>query len=286
MIAKKEIPLPPVLGLREEVSEVLPLVLESGRIALRYYTPDMQVDYKGKDDPVTQADREINAYIVEHLRRRFPQDGILAEESADRPEERLSRRRLWCIDPLDGTREFTERVDQWCIMVGLAVAGTATFGVVYSPSTDVLMVGLVSEGAWLWDGTRWHTLRVSDVRDPREATIAVSRSHRSDLLDEIIRSLGIRREIRHGSVGMKISLLAQRRADLYIHPTPGTKEWDLCAPEAILHAAGGQMTDMYGRPFRYNKPDPRNPHGVVASNGHLHRFALDAVRGVVTTRNE
>ncbi|NPA91841.1 MAG: 3'(2'),5'-bisphosphate nucleotidase CysQ, partial [Chloroflexi bacterium] len=250
MIAKKEIPLPPVLGLREEVSEVLPLVLESGRIALRYYTPDMQVDYKGKDDPVTQADREINAYIVDHLRRRFPQDGILAEESADRPEERLSRRRLWCIDPLDGTREFTERVDQWCIMVGLAVAGTATFGVVYSPSTDVLMVGLVSEGAWLWDGNRWHTLRVSDVRDPREATIAVSRSHRSDLLDEIIRSLGIRREIRHGSVGMKISLLAQRRADLYIHPTPGTKEWDLCAPEAILHAAGGQMTDMYGRPFR------------------------------------
>ncbi len=277
-ITQPVLPLPPIWGFQQEMAQALRLVLESGSIALKYYTPDLVVEYKGEDDPVTQADREINAFLVQNLRSAFPQDGILAEESADDPAARVGRRRLWCVDPLDGTREFTEQVDQWSIMVGLAVAGTATLGVVYSPPRHLLLAGLVSEGAWVWQDDRWQPVHVSSVRDPREATIAVSRSHRSDKVDALIAALGIQREIRHGSVGMKIALLALGQADVYVHPTPGTKEWDLCAPEAILHAAGGYMTDMYGRPFRYNKPDPRNPYGIVASNGYLHQPVLEALR--------
>ena len=268
------LPLPPILSFRREMEETLRLVLAAGPLALRYYTPDMVVEYKGEDDPVTQADREVNAFLVRGLRSAFPDDGILAEESADDPTTRLGRRRLWCVDPLDGTREFTERVDQWSIMVGLAVAGTATLGVVYSPPRDLLLAGIISEGAWVWDEDGWRPLRVSSVDDPGRAVMAVSRSHRSDKVDALMAALGIRREIRHGSVGMKIALLALQKADVYVHPTRGTKEWDLCAPEAILHAAGGMMTDLYGRPFRYNKPDPANPYGIVASNGYLHPIVL------------
>lgn len=267
-----------LVSFREEVEAMLEIARAAGEIAMRHYAGAIEVDFKGYKDPVTAADREINAFIVDRLREAFPGDAVLAEESADEPEKRLGNRRLWCVDPLDGTQEFTEHVDQWAIMIGLAVAGMATAGVVYCPPRDLLMIGVVSEGAWAWEGEQWQPLHVSEVRDPRAATIAVSRSHRSDKVDAIMRALGITREIRHGSVGMKVSLLATRQADLYIHPTPGTKEWDLCAPEAILRAAGGEMTDMYGRPLRYNKPDPRNPHGLVASNGYLHVAALEAVR--------
>lgn len=269
----------PSTAFREELSRVLPMVVDAGEIALRYYKSQVTVDYKAPKDPVTDADREINALLVGELRRAFPDDAILAEESADVPEMRVHRRRLWCVDPLDGTQEFTERVDhQWAIMVGLAVAGMAALGVVYPPTRNALYVGIVSEGAWAWEDDRWRLLRVSEVRDPREATVAVSRSHRSERVDRVLAELGIQREIRHGSVGMKVTLLATRAADVYIHPTPGTKEWDLCAPEAIVKAAGGEMTDMFGRPLRYNKPDPRNPHGLVATNGYLHRAVLEAIR--------
>lgn len=270
----------PMSSLRREFEVMLDLAWQAREIAFRYYTPEMKVDYKGVDDPVTQADREINDLIVSGLRDVFPTDGVLSEEATDAPEERLGKRRLWCVDPLDGTREYTERLPQWAIMIGLAVGGSALAGVVYSPARELTLIGVVSEGAWVWEDT-WRPLQVSTVRDPREATMAVSRSHRSAYVDAIMRELGITREIPHGSVGMKISLLAMQQADLYVHPTKGTKEWDLCAPEAILVAAGGQMTDMYGRPFRYNKPDPRNPYGVVASNGYLHHVALEAVRKVI-----
>jgi len=276
----------PLLSFQPEVEEALSLALRAGEVALRYYTPDMQVDYKGEGDPVTKADRAINTLLVNALHERFPEDGILAEESADEPEKRVSRRRLWCIDPLDGTREFTERIDQWAIMIGLAVAGMATVGVVYPPSLRYVLVGVVSEGAWMWRDGRWHALQVSDVHDPRQATIAVSRSHRSPLLDAIIEKMGIRREIRHGSVGMKVGLLATQKADLYIHPTRGTKEWDLCAPEAILRAAGGQMTDVWGCPLQYNKPNPDNPLGLIASNGLLHAAAVEATKAVLSATAE
>ncbi len=272
----------PVTGLRTEISRVLPLVVEAGNTALRYYAGDIQVHFKGQGDPVTLADRDINAFLVQGLRHAFPEDAVLAEESADEPATRVHHRRLWCVDPLDGTQEFTEHVDhQWAIMVGLAVSGTAVLGLVYPPTCGQLLLGVTSEGAWLWDDGKWRPLQVSDVRDPGQATIAVSRSHRSQRIDAIIRHMGIRQEVRYGSVGMKVSLLATRQADVYIHPTPGTKEWDLCAPEAILKAAGGEMTDMFGRPLRYNKPDPANPHGLVASNGYLHAAALEAVRQTV-----
>ena len=269
----------PLVSFRAEVEAMLEIARAAGEIAMRHYAGVIDVEYKGHKDPVTAADREINTFIVHRLREAFPEDAVLAEESADEPEKRMDNRRLWCVDPLDGTQEFTEHIDQWAIMIGLAVAGMATAGVVYCPPRDLLMVGVVSEGAWAWQEGEWRRLHVSDVRDPRQATIAVSRSHRSDKVDAIMRAPGITREIRHGSVGMKVSLLATQQADLYVHPTPGTKEWDLCAPEAILRAAGGDMTDMYGRPLRYNKPDPRNPHGLVASNGYLHAAALEAVRG-------
>jgi 3'(2'), 5'-bisphosphate nucleotidase len=87
----------------------------------------------------------------------------------------------------------------------------------------------------------------------------------------------VKEEIRRGSVGVKVGLIANRECDLYIHLSPRTKQWDICAPEIILREAGGKFTDLFGRPFNYNTSDPRNPNGIVATNGAAHEQVIKSL---------
>ncbi len=100
--------------------------------------------------------------------------------------------------------------------------------------------------------------------------LVASRSHRDPLVDAVCRQLGVTQDRPSGSVGLKVGLLATGQCDLYIHPSPGLKEWDTCAPDAILRAAGGAISDAWGRPLRYNKSDVRQRQGLAASNGAIH----------------
>jgi 3'(2'), 5'-bisphosphate nucleotidase len=93
-------------------------------------------------------------------------------------------------------------------------------------------------------------------------------------------ALGITDVRPSGSVGVKCGLIAQGERDLYVHPVPYLKEWDTCAPEAILRQAGGDVTDCLGEPLRYNKPDPRQPHGIVACGPGLLDGVLATIRPV------
>jgi 3'(2'), 5'-bisphosphate nucleotidase len=108
-----------------------------------------------------------------------------------------------------------------------------------------------------------------------------SRSHRKQIVDDIRRALRITSERRTGSVGLKVGQIARQLADIYIHPSPGCKEWDICAPEAVLRAAGGQITDCWGNPLQYNKRDVRAHNGVIASNGTIHKRIIDTVTNIV-----
>ena len=101
-----------------------------------------------------------------------------------------------------------------------------------------------------------------------------------DCRDTIRRRLRITSERVSGSVGLKVGLIARQLADLYIHPSPGCKEWDLCAPHAILEAAGGTMTDCWGNPITFNNRDVRAHNGLVATNGQVHARIIDAVSKV------
>jgi 3'(2'), 5'-bisphosphate nucleotidase len=110
--------------------------------------------------------------------------------------------------------------------------------------------------------------------------MAISRSHLSTTTDAIRRELGIDRTVQTGSIGIKVGLLCERLADVYVQGR-GTSLWDTCGPEAILHAAGGRMTDAAGVPFRYNVEETRNLGGVIASNGVLHDRVLNATAVVM-----
>lgn len=260
----------------KELDVACTLVREAGAIVLQYYHRDYTVDLKHAREPVTQADKASNEYITGQLRERFPEDGILAEESRD-DLSRLQRRRVWLIDPMDGTREFIDKIGQFAVMIGLVEDGEPVLGAVYQPTTDALFFALRNGGAFMRQKD-WQTrLRVSDIAEPRHMRLVVSRSHRSPLVDAMKEALGISQEVSSGSVGLKVGLLAQNKSDLYLHPNSKTKEWDTCAPQVILQEAGGVFTDCWGEPLNYNKEDVYNARGFVASNGKAHAEIIERI---------
>ncbi|HHB91317.1 MAG TPA: 3'(2'),5'-bisphosphate nucleotidase CysQ [Anaerolineae bacterium] len=257
------------IDLDQTLAQVEAIVREAGAILRKFHDQPDHVDWKGENDPVTAADRAVNTFLVERLHAAFPDFGILAEESKD-DLSRLEKDAIWCIDPLDGTKEFIARNGEFSIMVGLALDELAVLGVVYQPVKDFMYSGIRTEGAWLTTPQGRTELHVSDIDDPARMRLVVSRSHRNPIVDDIKQALGISQERISGSVGLKCGLIARGEADLYLHPAPGIKEWDTCAPEAILFGAGGRLTDCWGRPLLYNQPDVHRHFGLVASNDTIH----------------
>jgi 3'(2'), 5'-bisphosphate nucleotidase len=260
--------------MKTELQNAEDLAVRAGAILLKHYGQKTSVAWKGKNDPVTAADLEASRFIVDELRALFPADGILCEEEQD-DLLRLSSPRVWVIDPMDGTKEFIARRGEFVVMIGLAIDGEARLGVVYQPTEDKLYSGAMGYGAFLSHNGLRTQLRVSAEGDPTRATIALSRSHLSGNTEAIRKHLGIHRSIQTGSIGIKVGLVCEAVADVYVQGR-GTSLWDTCGPEAIIHAAGGRMTDAAGQPFRYNVEDVRNLRGVVATNGVLHDRVVEA----------
>ena len=256
------------MAMKTELETIKDLSLRAGAILLKHYAETTSVIWKGKNDPVTAADLEVSRFLVEELRKRFPADAILCEEEQD-DLKRLTSSRVWVIDPMDGTKEFIARRGEFAVMVGLAVEGEARLGVVYQPTQDKLYSGEIGHGAHLTQAGAERSLHVSPEDDPVTATMAISRSHLSTSTETIRKKLGIEHTIQTGSIGIKVGLLCEGRAQVYVQGR-GTSLWDTCGPEAILHAAGGRLTDASGDPIRYNVEEVRNLRGVIATNGILH----------------
>ncbi len=263
-----------------ELSVALELAREAGAAILDVYDGPFEIEQKagaGDLEPVTQADRIANEIIVQRLGREFPEDGILAEESID-TKRRLGKSRVWMVDPLDGTTGFIEGNGDFAVQIGLAEAGECVLGVVYQPLTGILYRAVRSGGAWVErPETEPERARVSNHTDLATMRLAASRSHRSPRMDRVVQSFGVKQEVRRGSVGIKVGLIVEQQCDLYVHLSPRTKQWDTCAPEIILQEAGGKLSDLFGRPLRYNSPEVQNRNGIVASNGVAHGQIIAAL---------
>jgi 3'(2'), 5'-bisphosphate nucleotidase len=262
-----------------EIQVATELARAAGAVLLEhYYSPflvEQKVNALDEVEEVTAADREANELIVTRLQKEFPADGILAEESTD-SEHRLEKDRVWLIDPMDGTKNFIARDGDFAVQIGLAVGGESVIGVVYQPVRGVLYRAARDRGAWMEAGDKPATrMSVSRQTKPGEMILASSRSHRSSRMDRVVSAFGFKDEMRRGSVGVKIGLIAEQLADLYLHLSPSTKQWDTCAPEAILAEAGGRLTDLFGEPLRYNGVRIDNRNGIVATNGAAHDMVIE-----------
>jgi 3'(2'), 5'-bisphosphate nucleotidase len=251
--------------------------LEAAALVVTLKDRPLEVQHKSGGEPVSKADLESSDLIVRRLRQAFPGDAVLSEELPD-DGARLGNPRVWMIDPIDGTRDFLRGESGYAVMVGLCCEGRPVVGAVMQPETGTTWLGAPGLGAWKErPGGARESLAVSTVARPNQIRLVSSKSNRSDYYRRFCQSLGITDELSLGSVGLKMSAIAEGSRDLYVYPGSQTKIWDSCAPEAILTAAGGRVTDTDGIPLSYQEARLQNPRGLVASNGLVHAQALAAI---------
>jgi myo-inositol-1(or 4)-monophosphatase len=239
--------------------------LSAAAAAIRPYTPGA-VDYDEKSsrgDPVTAADLAANEVLLGML----PKDGEgwLSEETADSPE-RLRHRRVWVVDPLDGTREFVDGIPEWCISVGLVEEGEPVAGGILSPSTDQLILGSRETGVTL-NGV---PAGLTDRTGLPGATVLASRSEWKRGEWDRFESAAFRIEP-CGSVAFKLGQVAAGLADATWTLVP-KHEWDVAGGAALVMAAGGTLLHADGSRPRFNRPDPKLPDFLAAREELLREF--------------
>jgi 3'(2'), 5'-bisphosphate nucleotidase len=252
----------------------------ASELVMRVYAEaDVGEEMKGPNDPVTRADKEANAYILESLGASLPGIPIVAEESDPSTFQGFeSAGSVLFVDPVDGTRDFIAKNGEFCVMIGLAEEGRATVGVVLCPTfAGARQTYGAAEGIGsflIGDDDSRTPLTISGVADLSRVRCAVSRFHRSRNVDAKLSSLGCKELVPVGSSGIKGVLVANGGVELYAHPSRGkVKLWDACAPDAIVRVAGGVFTDGKGVPFDYRGPVAQG-QGTLSANAALHAVAL------------
>ncbi|MBD9373363.1 3'(2'),5'-bisphosphate nucleotidase CysQ [Rhizobium sp. ARZ01] len=229
--------------------------IDAGKAILAVYDAGPTVAYKDDQSPVTEADERAEAIILAQLAAAFPDIPVVAEESvAAGRVPNIAGGRFFLVDPLDGTREFIDRRDEFTVNIALIDDGTPVAGVVYAPALRIAFSGAVGHAEKIEFGPDFSILgrRAIGCRTRGDKlTAVVSRSHSDPQTDVFLERNGISD---HRSVGssLKFCLLAEGLADVY--PRFGrTMEWDTAAGDAILRAAGGRLSQPDGSPFIYGK---------------------------------
>ncbi|MBK8177710.1 MAG: 3'(2'),5'-bisphosphate nucleotidase CysQ [Planctomycetes bacterium] len=222
------------------------------------------------------GDQAADGYLRGLLEGRCPGDGVLSEETAD-SSVRLSKSRVWIVDPLDGTKEYGQRREDWAVHVALCIDGQCALGAVALPASGAVLWGVCLPGqerAGLDQGTGQSLLR-GDSPGPAAPRMVVSRSHTPEWTSRFASLLGVGEQQPVGSVGFKVSRLLLGHADVYVHKK-GLKEWDTCAPEAVARALGWSVCRLRGDAHRYNQKDPKN-HELVVCRPALKARVLEAL---------
>lgn len=268
--------------IKMDLDYVLPAIdaaLRAGNQILSIYNDpesDFEVECKADNSPLTIADRKAHSVIVEELKSTpYP---ILSEEGKHLPyAERKDWKKLWIVDPLDGTKEFIKRNGEFTVNIALVAASIPVLGVIYLPVKKELYFAVENEGAYKIsnisdrNGKKWEDLVASaqplPVKDDRNAFVIVaSRSHLTPETEEYIHQMKaqhVRVELISCGSSIKICRVAEGKADVYPRFAP-TMEWDTAAGHAIARAAGMEIYQVdKNMPLQYNKEDLLNPWFIV-----------------------
>ncbi|CAH2254131.1 3 (2),5 -bisphosphate nucleotidase 1 [Pelobates cultripes] len=268
----------------EKAATITRNVMSSGDLGI--------VEKTGANDLQTAADRLVQKSICASLARKFPQITLIGEE--DLPLEEVDEELfetgyseeilkhtcpnqysnikeedlvVW-VDPLDGTKEYTEGLlDHVTILIGIAYEGKAIAGVINQPYYNYQAGNNAVLGRTIWGvlGIGSFGFELKEVPDGKHI-ITTTRSHSSKQVNDCIAAINPDKVIRVGGAGNKIIQLIEGQASAYVFASPGCKKWDTCAPEAVLHAVGGKLTDIHGNPFEYHKDVKHmNSAGVLAT---------------------
>lgn len=212
------------------------------------------------------GDQACDGYIQGLIQGRYPDDGILSEETVDSPL-RLEKERAWIIDPLDGTKEYSQVRDDWAVHVALTIGGRCALAAVDLPSQKRVIWGVALPGherAGI-EGEGGGELQPGTSEAPATPRIAISRSHTPEWVERFVAGIG-GEKTPMGSAGNKVAQLLLGQADVYVHKI-GLKEWDTCAPETVARSLGWHVCKLDGTEHTYNQRDPYNNEIVVCRPG-------------------
>ena len=247
---------------------------DAGRVILGYYgNPELVVETKSDASPITAADKAADALILDCLRTAFPGDAFLTEESPD-DASRFGKKRVWIIDPLDGTRDFIAQTGDFSVHIGLCIEGQAVLGVVYQPVRQALYHARRGGGAFLESSGVSTRIQTSTRREPGDLRVGISRLNPDEGLGKCLAASGLAPRAVAMGASVKHMALARGDLDAVLNLSSAEQEWDTCAPEVILVEAGCTVSDGDGRPLRYNQKDLFRRRGSVASNGLCHPLMI------------
>jgi 3'(2'), 5'-bisphosphate nucleotidase len=241
------------IDLASLIEPVQKIAQEASRRILEIYASSFSINIKADQSPVTAADLASHDCIIGGLKALTPDIPVLSEEASDVSfPERRGWKCLWLVDPLDGTREFIRRNDQFSINIALVIGHEAVFGLILSPVSGVCYYACSTSGAFKKSPNKLLPQRIYTARVCQYPVRVISSysSYRTRCFQEYLGHLGYYEHLALGGA-LKSCLIAEGKADLYPRFGP-TGEWDTAAAQVILEQAGGYMTDMQLRPLRYN----------------------------------
>jgi 3'(2'), 5'-bisphosphate nucleotidase len=250
------------MNLKEMINPIVDLAIDAGHAILEVYATDFDVQEKGDESPLTQADLASHRCIVAGLRELTPDIPIISEEEGlPAFAERGQWQRYWLIDPLDGTKEFVNRNGEFTVNIAFIDNGRPLLGVVHVPIQEKTYIGCEGHGSEVRAGGSTTEIRVA-AASHSPVRIVGSRSHRGSSLDAFLEQVGESDMVPMGS-SLKFCVVAEGDADVYPRLGP-TSEWDTAAAQAVVEQAGGQVLELDGKPLSYNqKEDILNPFFIV-----------------------
>ncbi|MBK1986137.1 3'(2'),5'-bisphosphate nucleotidase CysQ [Sphaerospermopsis aphanizomenoides BCCUSP55] len=267
-----------------DLEEILKITREVGwgaaKLLRSYYQgtapdPNLDVQYK-QNEPVTVADVAVSKYILSNLQSAFGQEdfGYICEETYKTQQGKNPAELVWIIDPLDGTRDFIDKTGEYAIHIALVQDTRPVLAVVAIPEAEKIYYATKGGGTFVETVNGCHPLKVPADKPIEDLTLVVSRSHRNDKLEYLLKNLPCQKQKAIGSVGCKVTTIVEQQADVYISLSgkSAPKDWDMAAPELILTEAGGKFTHFDGKPLEYNTGDVNQWGGLLASSSQDHEI--------------
>lgn len=259
------------------INDIIAIAHKAGNVIMEIYTKEFTVEYKDDNTPLTKADKNANAVIVEGLSTLAVKFPILSEEGKEVPyDERKNWEYFWMVDPLDGTKEFIKKNDEFTVNIALIHNGIPVLGVVYAPALKEMYYAKKGQGAFK-DGNK---LPLYTNPDPKKILrVVASKSHLNpatqDYINQLAKTTASIECVSKGS-SLKLCMVAEGSADLYPRLAP-TMEWDTAAADAIVRESGN-ITAMFHsssteiQPFLlYNKENLLNSC-FIAFNSEFKKF--------------
>ena len=247
------------MSIEQDLAKIAGALELARKTVSKYTSGKIEAAIKNGGDPVTEADIELDKVLREALLE--DGEGWLSEETVDSPE-RLNKKRVWIVDPIDGTREFVKGIPEWCISIGLVENGRPIAGGICNPAADELFLGSIETGVTL-NGKEVSTSKKQDLNG---ATVLASRSevNRGEWDSFIDGTMNI---IPMGSVAYKLARVAAGLDDITFTLVP-KNEWDIAAGVALVIAGGGKLIEKEKAPLTFNRPKTLIS-GLIASGPNL-----------------